>query len=176
MRDTAGPVPPVVWLTGLSGSGKTTLGMGLVAALRDRGLTSILIDGDDLRAGLCRDLDFSREGRRENVRRAACLAALLHRQGVWPVVALIAPYRADRDLGRALVAPARYHEIHVAAPLTVCRARDPKGLYAAEVRGTAPLTGLGDPYEPSENPDLIIATDRCSPAEGIAQAITSLGM
>jgi adenylylsulfate kinase len=166
----------VVWLTGLSGSGKSTVARALEKALVERGVHAAVLDGDNLRHGLNRDaellraaghtpraarrfgLGFSAEDRRENIRRAAEAAALFARNNVLALVALISPFRADRAAARAL-APRRFLEIHCAAPLSVCEARDPKGLYKKARAGVLrQFTGLTSPYEPPRRPDLTLAT------------------
>ena len=139
-----------VWITGLPAAGKTTLALAVQARLAEGARPAIVLDGDDLRGGLSRDLDHSRAGRRENVRRAAEAAALIAGQGAIVVVSLVAPYRADRDAARRLHERARiaFAEVWVATPAAECARRDPKGLYrraaAGELTG---LTGWDDPYE-----------------------------
>lgn len=166
----------VVWLTGLSGSGKSTVARALEKALVERGVHAAVLDGDNLRHGLNKDprgltragvspraarrfgLAFSAEDRRENIRRAAEAAALFARNNVVAIVALISPFRDDRAAARAL-APGRFLEVHCAAPLAVCEARDPKGLYKKARSGALrAFTGLSSPYEPPRRAELVLAT------------------
>lgn len=156
--------PPVagltVWLTGLPSSGKTTLAHGIGERLRAAGRRAEVLDGDVVRARLAPDLGFSRRDRAENVRRVGYVAHLLSRNGVTVVCALVSPYRDERREVRALH-DGRFLEVHVAAPLDVCAQRDVKGLYArqrsGELRG---LTGVDDPYEAPEAPEVVVPTHR----------------
>lgn len=147
----------VVWLTGLSGSGKSTIGHHLEALLVARGALAYVLDGDNLRHGLCADLGFSPEARVENIRRTGEVAAILLEAGVIVVTALISPFRADRDRVRARVG-ASFFEVHVATPIEECERRDPKGLYkkarAGEIRD---FTGIGSPYEAPLSPELRVS-------------------
>ncbi|HCL87314.1 MAG TPA: adenylyl-sulfate kinase [Comamonadaceae bacterium] len=147
------------WLTGLSGAGKTTLAQALAQALRLRGEPTCVIDGDELRAGLCQDLGFDDASRAENVRRAAHMAQLLNANGVHAVVALISPAAEARARAYATIGPQRCTEIHVSTPLAVCEQRDAKGLYArARSAQLAGMTGVQAPYEPPHSPALRIDT------------------
>jgi adenylylsulfate kinase len=149
----------VVWFTGLSGSGKSTLAKGLECALVEQGHLAYLLDGDNLRHGLCRDLDFSPEGRAENVRRVSEVSSLLADAGLICITALISPLREAREAARQVIGPARFFEIHVSTPLAVCEQRDCKGLYARARAGTlAQFTGVSAPYEPPERPALDVDT------------------
>lgn len=153
----------VVWLTGLSGSGKTTLALALEKALFTMGHAVAVLDGDALRLGLCEDLGFSPEERGENIRRAGHVARLLFEQGAIVLCAFVSPYRADRDRVRALFPEGRFIEVHVAADLATCRARDVKGHYAKAAAGQlSGLTGLDAPYEVPESADLRIDTGMAS--------------
>jgi adenylylsulfate kinase len=159
----------VVWFTGLSGAGKTTLATAVQQLLRARGHRAPLLDGDVLRAGLCSDLGFSAKDRHENVRRAGAVAALMADAGLVCIVALISPFRIDRDAARALVPPGRFLEIFVTAPLAVCEQRDVKGLYRrARANEIAEFTGISSPYEAPESPELIVPSDRLSVEESSA--------
>jgi len=152
----------VIWLTGLSGAGKSTLAVRLEADLRGRGWPASLIDGDELRRGLSRDLGFGPADRAENVRRAAEVAGMFAGAGVVAVVALISPLRADRRLAREILSrrQVRCAEVYVHAPLAVCEQRDPKGLYRrARAGGIPEFTGISAPYEAPENPALELRTD-----------------
>jgi bifunctional enzyme CysN/CysC len=161
-----------VWLTGLSGSGKSTIAGELTRLLVERGLATYTLDGDNLRHGLNGDLGFSAEDRTENVRRVAEVARLFADAGLIAVVPVISPYRAGREHARRLheAAGLEFVEVFVDAPIDVCEARDPKGLYAkaraGEIEG---FTGVDDPYERPEQPDLVIAAATDSPDEAAAR-------
>jgi adenylyl-sulfate kinase len=149
-----------VWFTGLSGSGKSTIASVVAAELTRRGVLTYTLDGDNLRHGLNGDLGFSAEARTENVRRVAEVARLFADAGIVALVPLISPYRAGREHARALheAAGLVFLEVFVDAPLDVCEARDPKGLYAKARAGEiSGFTGVDDPYEPPVSPDLVIA-------------------
>ncbi|MCP5159471.1 MAG: sulfate adenylyltransferase subunit CysN [Gammaproteobacteria bacterium] len=151
----------VIWLTGLSGSGKSTLANALEQRLLQRGYHSYLLDGDNVRHGLNRDLGFSKDDRIENIRRIGEVAALFADAGLIVVTAFISPFRADRALVRALVPEGEFLEIHVHASLEACEHRDPKGLYAKARAGVIrDFTGIDSPYEPPERPDLVLDTEQ----------------
>lgn len=173
--------PCTWWLTGLPAAGKTTLAHALATALRQQGRAVCVLDGDELRRGLCSDLGFSEADREENMRRAAATAALLNQQGIDVVAALISPTARGRAAARQTLGEGRFFEVHVATPLAVCMARDPKGLYArarAHVGQGMGLTGLDAAYEVPTAPEARIDTRehttpaavrqllalRCSPA------------
>lgn len=163
------------WLTGLPAAGKTTLAEALASALQADGRPACVLDGDELRHGLCRDLGFSDVDRAENMRRVAEVAALLNRVGMHAIVALVSPTRDGRDTARGIVGAQRFIEVHVATPLAVCRQRDPKGLYARAAHDqTLGLTGVQAPYEPPLSPELVIDTSRQPVGEAVALLIASL--
>jgi adenylyl-sulfate kinase len=169
----------VVWLTGLPGSGKSTIGLGLERALFSRGVQAVVLDGDRLRSGLSADLTFSAADRAENLRRAAEVAALAADAGLVAIAALISPYRADRRRARQIaqwrVPRLAFVEVHVHAPLRVCQARDPKGLYArARTGGLDHVTGVSDPYEPPEQPELVLPTDVETVEQSVARCMELL--
>jgi bifunctional enzyme CysN/CysC len=146
-----------VWLTGLSGSGKSTIARELERTLHAQGRHAFVLDGDTLRTGLNRDLGFSREDRAENVRRTAEAARLLTDAGLVTIVALISPFRVERDSARTIVGPDRFVEVHVDTPLEVCESRDVKGLYARARAGEIPeFTGISSPYEAPAAPNLVL--------------------
>lgn len=154
----------LLWLTGLSGAGKSTLAEALVARLRASGLQAVNLDGDRLRKGLCSDLGYTEQDRRENLRRAGEVAALLAEAGCGVVASFISPYREDRARIRARFARGRFAEVYVRCSLERCEARDPKGLYARARAGELPrFTGLSDPYEEPLAPELVLETDRETP-------------
>ncbi|MGR6918380.1 adenylyl-sulfate kinase [[Actinomadura] parvosata] len=147
----------VLWLTGLPGAGKSTIANALERRLHGMGLHTYVLDGDNVRSGLNKDLGFTPEGRAENVRRVAELARILLDAGLIVIVALVSPYRADRAAARSLFAPGDFAEVWVDTPAEVCVRRDPKGLYAQAKAGRLPnMTGLGQVYEPPEHPDLVV--------------------
>ena len=149
--------PMVLWFTGLSGAGKTTVANHLEKELLSRGTHTYLIDGDNVRHGLNRDLGFTQEDRVENVRRVAELARLMVDAGLVVIVTLISPFQAERELARELLEPGEFIEIHVSTPLHVCQRRDSKGLYRKASKGElVNLTGIDSVYEVPENPDIII--------------------
>lgn len=149
----------VLWFTGLSGSGKSTVSRELERRLFQAGVQTFSLDGDNLRDGLCADLDFSPEGRRENIRRAACLAAVAFEQGCLTLCSFISPYAEDRQRARELVPPRSFFEIHVHCPLEECHKRDPKGLYRRAGEGeVTQFTGLSAPYEAPLSPELLLET------------------
>ena len=164
-----------VWLTGLSGAGKSTIGAGVEERLVEGGRPAYLLDGDNLRHGICGDLGFSTSDRRTNIRRVGELAQLFADAGVVAVVALISPLAAARAEVRECHARAGlpFYEVFVDTPLEVCAARDSKGLYARARAGEVPaFTGVSDPYEPPVQPDLHLAAG-ITPAAAI-DAVLSL--
>ena len=148
----------VLWLTGLSGSGKSTLALGVEQALHQLGYQAFVLDGDNVRAGLNKDLGFSPEARSENIRRIAEVAALFAQSGTLALTAFISPYREDRDIAREIIGEG-FHEVFVNADLSVCEERDPKGLYKRARAGEiTALTGISAPYEAPLTPELVIDT------------------
>lgn len=153
----------VVWFTGLSGSGKTTLARAVEKELLAQGRPCYVLDGDQLRQGLCRDLGLSAFDRQENIRRAGEVAALFADAGLVAIVALISPYAASRALARTAAPAGRFIEVHVATSLAVCEQRDPKGLYRRFRSGQMTgLTGCDAPYEAPEQPELRLDTGTVS--------------
>ena len=156
----------VLWLTGLSGSGKSTYAAQLQKRLHLLGMAAFLLDGDNLRHGLCSNLGFSPEDRSENIRRVGEVAKLMAEAGLIAICSLISPYRADRDRVRESCRRdgIRFAEVYVNTPLEVCEARDPRGLYkrarAGEIKD---FTGINAPYEVPESPELEIRTTESSP-------------
>ena len=165
----------VIWLTGLSGAGKTTIATELERQLFATGKHTYLLDGDNLRHGLCSDLSFSAESRRENIRRAGEVAALFADAGVIVIAAFISPFRADRERARQAMAAGRFVEVFVNAPLNICEQRDVKGLYArARANQIKEFTGISAPYEPPENPEIELHTDELTVAAGVQLIIDHL--
>lgn len=160
-RRMSGQKGITAWLTGLPSAGKSTIARAVAARLRAEGRRVQVLDGDELRRDLTRDLGFGREDREENVRRIGFVARLLSANGIITVVPVIAPYAASRAEVRSRHESegVAYAEIYVATPVTVCATRDVKGLYARQRAGELHgLTGVDDPYEPPSRPDLVIPT------------------
>jgi bifunctional enzyme CysN/CysC len=165
-----------VWFTGLSGAGKTTVAEALHDLLLEHGLGSYLLDGDALRGGLNADLGFDEIDRMENVRRLGEVAILLARVGQLSIVSAISPYAAGRKAVRErhLEMAVTFVEVHVATPLEVCEARDPKGLYARARRGELlSFTGISHPYEPPESPELSLSTE-ASPEQSALEVFAAM--
>jgi bifunctional enzyme CysN/CysC len=165
-----GQTPRVLWFTGLSASGKSTLAEKAAKALHARGRHVYILDGDNLRCGLNQDLGFTEADRAENIRRAAEVAKLMFEAGLIVLACFISPYQRDRQAARALFPPGSFLEIFVDTPLSVCVARDPKGLYAQALDGRLPnFTGLTAPFEAPEQPDLRL--DGQADPEALTKAI-----
>jgi len=148
-----------LWFTGLSGAGKSTVAYALEGRFRDAGISALVLDGDAVRAGLCRDLGFTPEDRAENARRVAEVARLLNEAGVVAICALISPFAVDRKRAREIIGAQHFIEIFVDTPLAVCAERDTKGLYAMARKGAlGSLTGVHQAYEPPAAPDLRVTT------------------
>lgn len=163
----------VLWFTGLSGSGKTTIAHEVEEKLLDAGVPVEILDGDVVRENLSKGLGFSEEDRNTNIRRIAFVAHLLQRNGVFVITAAISPYRAIRDEARAMIKD--FIEIYADAPLEVCEERDPKGLYkkarAGEIKG---FTGIDDPYEAPESPEVVANTDKEDVSQSAQKVIDKL--
>ncbi|MDI6827256.1 MAG: sulfate adenylyltransferase subunit CysN [Armatimonadota bacterium] len=170
-----GQRPATIWLTGLSGSGKSTLAYALEKRLIEEGRACFVLDGDNIRQGLNRDLGFSPEDRAENIRRVAEVAKLFNDAGLIVITSFISPFRKDRANAQEIIGDDRFIEVYVDAPLGVCEARDPKGLYAKARAGEIPdFTGISSPYEPPESPDLHLRTDQLSIDEAVRAIVTLL--
>jgi len=162
----------IVWLTGLSGSGKSTIAVELEKRLWDRGVRAFILDGDNVRHGLNKNLGFSPADRTENIRRIGEVAKLFTEAGMVAVTAFISPYRADRDQVRALVPPGDFVEVLVDCPLEVCEQRDVKGLYEKARAGKIPeFTGISAPYEPPLEPELTLRTHELSVADSVVRIV-----
>ncbi len=167
----------ILWLTGLSGAGKSTVATELERELFAMGLHTYILDGDNIRHGLSANLGFSPEDRTENIRRVAEVSRLLMDAGVLVITAFISPYRDDRRLARSLVDEGEFIEVYVNAPLDVCEQRDPKGLYKKARAGQiANFTGVSAPYEAPDQPEIVVHTDKQTPAECVAHIIDFLKM
>ena len=173
--DKRGHRSAILWFTGLSGSGKSTLANAVNAALFERGLGTYVLDGDNVRHGLCKDLGFSDADREENIRRIGEVAKLFLDAGVIVLTAFVSPFRADRDKARDLVEAGDFFEIFCAADLDVCESRDPKGLYAKARSGAIKeFTGISSPYEAPNTPELKIDTGAQDLAESVNVVIKAL--
>ena len=149
----------ILWFTGLSGAGKSTLANNLEYKLHQKNIKTYVLDGDNIRRGLNKDLGFSDKDRTENIRRIGEVAKLFTDAGVVTFVAFISPFRSDRQIARELVEKNEFIEIFVDSPLDVCESRDVKGLYKKARLGEVKFfTGIDSPYEKPENPELIIDT------------------
>ncbi|MFZ5562225.1 MAG: adenylyl-sulfate kinase [Pseudomonadota bacterium] len=161
-----------LWFTGLSGAGKSTVSHALEQRLFEMGCNTFVFDGDNVRHGLCRDLGFSESDRTENIRRIGELAKLANAAGVIAITAFISPFRKDRDMVRASMPAGDFIEVYISCPLAACEERDVKGLYkkarAGEIRD---FTGISSPYEPPEQPEVIIDTSRQTIEESVETLI-----
>jgi adenylylsulfate kinase len=165
----------VVWFTGLSASGKSTIAHHLERALFERGIRSYVLDGDNIRHGLNANLGFSREDRKENLRRIAELARLFSDAGIVVLAAFISPYREDRALIRTCVGEENFFEVYVQCPVDVCEMRDPKGLYKKARAGIIRnYTGIDAPYEEPESPSLVLDTTQLSVEEAVENLLVFL--
>ncbi len=157
-----------IWLTGLSASGKSTLAFALERHLINAGRACYVLDGDNVRHGLNGNLGFSHEDRTENIRRIAEVAHLMNDAGLIVITAFISPYREDRAMAKRIIGAERFREVYVSTPIQVCEQRDPKGLYGMAKAGKlAHFTGVSDPYEPPEEPDMVIDTSLVSVEEEV---------
>ena len=167
--------PLVIWFTGLSASGKSTIAGALEQILTRQNYHTYLLDGDNLRHGLCNDLGFSDGDRQENIRRVGEVAKLMADAGLITLAAFISPFRNDRRLVRDILPEAQFVEVFVDAPLTVCQERDPKGLYAKAARGEIKqFTGIDSPYETPEKPEVHIRAGEVSVAGAVNQLLSYL--
>ena len=150
----------ILWFTGLSGSGKSTLAHAVEDHLHKTGIRTFVLDGDNVRQGLCKDLGFSDEDRTENIRRIGEVSKLMLDAGIMVMTAFISPFIKDRQIVRDLVAAGDFIEIYCKAPLEICEQRDPKGLYKKARAGQIPeFTGISSPYEAPELPEIILNTE-----------------
>jgi len=170
----------IIWFTGLSGSGKSTLAHAVEEALHQKGCRTFVLDGDNVRHGLCGDLGFSDKDRQENIRRIGEMAKLFMEAGIIVLTAFISPYRADRERVRAMVGSGDFIEIYCDTSTEICEKRDVKGLYKKARAGEiAEFTGISSPYEKPETPELVLNTgaeslDVCM--KEVVSKITSVGI
>ncbi|MEK6799590.1 MAG: adenylyl-sulfate kinase [Planctomycetota bacterium] len=165
----------LIWFTGLSASGKSTIAYTVEHALVQRGHLAYVLDGDNIRHGLNKNLGFSAEDRQENIRRIGEVGKLFVDAGLVTMTSFISPYRADRDAARKTIGAGDFFEIFVDTPIGVCEERDPKGLYkkarAGELKG---FTGIDDPYEPPTNPELVLDASKLSPQQAAVVVLEML--
>ena len=162
----------IIWFTGLSGSGKSTLANALEKRLFDMNRNTYVLDGDNVRHGLNKDLTFSAKDRTENIRRIGEVANLMVDAGLFVLTAFISPYRADRNMVRSLVEKDEFIEVFVKCPLNVCEQRDVKGLYEKARKGViSNFTGIDAPYEEPEGPEIVVETDKLSIEEAVDQIV-----
>jgi adenylylsulfate kinase len=165
----------ILWFTGLSGAGKSTLATAVEGRLHEMGCHTFVIDGDNVRHGLCGDLGFSAADRTENIRRVGEMAKLFTEAGVIALTAFISPFRADRDRVRKLVPDGDFFEIYCKADLAVCEQRDVKGLYQKARAGQIQeFTGISSPYEMPEQPELVVETGARSLEVCVEEVIDAL--
>ena len=162
----------IIWFTGLSGSGKSTLAHAVEEFLHQRGCRTFVLDGDNVRHGLCGDLGFSAQDRQENIRRIGEVARLFMEAGVIVLTAFISPYRADRERVRGLVEHGDFIEIYCDTPIVICETRDVKGIYKKARAGQIPeFTGISSPYEAPETPELTVKAGTASLDACVQQVI-----
>lgn len=165
----------ILWFTGLSGSGKSTLAHAVEDYLHKIGCSTFVLDGDNVRHGLCSDLGFNDKDRIENIRRIGELAKLVTEAGVITLTAFISPFKADRSAARKLVPHGDFLEIYCQCPLTTCEERDVKGLYKKARAGKIPFfTGIGSPYEEPDKPEVVVNTQALSLDESVEKVIDLL--
>ena len=165
--------PVTIWLTGLSAAGKSTLAFTLERALIDLGHACYVLDGDNVRHGLNRNLEFSHEDRTENIRMIAEVARLMNDAGLIVITAFISPYRTDRAVARAIIGSDCFREVYVSTSLSVCESRDSKGIYIKARKGqVAEFTGISSPYEQPELPDLVIDTAQLTLDQAVKRLIS----
>lgn len=164
-----------LWFTGLSGSGKSTIAVELEHALMENGHQAYILDGDNIRHGLNKNLGFSPEDRTENIRRVGEVAKLFTDANLITITAFISPYRADREQVRALFTDGEFIEVYVKCPLDVCEGRDPKGLYKKARAGQIPdFTGISAPYEEPSNPEITLDTSELSVEDSVRKLLAHL--
>ncbi len=165
----------MIWLTGLPSSGKSTIAFTAEHILVEQGRLAYVLDGDNIRHGLSKNLGFSAEDRAENIRRIGEVGKLFTDAGVITFTSFVSPYKEDREAVRELMADGDFAEIFIDTPVELCEERDPKGLYAKARTGEIPnFTGVSDPYVAPENPELVIKTSECTPEEAAGQIIALL--
>lgn len=171
-RKQNGHESTVLWFTGLSGSGKSTIANAVAKELYNRKIRSYVLDGDNIRHGLNKDLGFSEEDRTENIRRIGEVSKLFVDSGQFVLTAFISPFRADRQIVRDLLEEGEFIEVYIKCPIEECEVRDPKGLYDKARKGIIKdFTGIDSPYEEPEQPEIILESDKYSIEECVEQVI-----
>lgn len=174
-RKIKGHSSAIIWLTGLPASGKTTIARELEKNLHEIGGHTYILDGDNVRHGLNRDLGFSREERKENIRRIAEVAKLFSDAGIITICAFVSPYKGDREIAKNLVEESEFIEVFVKCSVEVCMQRDPKSMYKKAITGKMKaFTGVNDPYEVPEFPEIVIETDKLTLSESVDRIIKYL--
>lgn len=172
---SSGFKPLLIWFTGFSGSGKSTLANALEVYLHNQGVPTYILDGDNVRSGLNKDLDFGEESRKENIRRISEVSNLFLDAGIVVLTAFISPFKSDRQAAKDLVGEENFIEVYVECPLEVCEARDVKGLYAKARKGEIPnFTGITSPFEEPENPTIKVNTAENSLEDCLKQLINKI--
>jgi bifunctional enzyme CysN/CysC len=170
-----GQKPAIIWFTGLSGSGKSTTADALEKRLFSMGYSTYLLDGDNVRHGLCSDLGFSDRDRVENIRRVGEVAKLMVDAGQIVIVSFISPFRRERQMVRQMVEPGEFFEVYMNTPIEVCEERDPKGLYKkARSGGVKNFTGIDSPYEEPDSSEVTISTEHTSVEQNISEIMARL--
>jgi adenylylsulfate kinase len=165
----------LIWFTGLSASGKSTIGHTTEKLLWEKNCSTYVLDGDNVRHGLCSDLGFSAQERSENIRRIAEMVKLFVDAGIIVLTAFISPYRKDRETVRSLLSGGPFIEIYVSCPVEVCSQRDQKGIYERAKAGIVKdFTGISAPYEPPEHPELVIRSDKETPSRAAKRILAYL--
>lgn len=165
----------VLWFTGLSGSGKSTISCAIEEELHGKGYLTYLLDGDNVRHGLCNDLGFTAEDRKENIRRVGEVSKLFLDAGVIVIAAFISPFEEDRKRVRSLIGESEFIEVYLKCPIDVCKERDPKGIYLkARTQGIKHFTGIDDPYDEPKNAEITIETDKQDVNASVSQVISYL--
>lgn len=171
-RKQNGHESTVLWFTGLSGSGKSTIANAVAKELYNRNIRSYVLDGDNIRHGLNKDLGFSEEDRTENIRRIGEVSKLFVDSGQFVLTAFISPFRADRQIVRDLLEEGEFIEVYIKCPIEECEVRDPKGLYDKARKGIIKdFTGIDSPYEEPEQPEIVLESDQYSIEECVEQVI-----
>ncbi|MFJ7747805.1 adenylyl-sulfate kinase [Peribacillus sp. NPDC097295] len=174
-RKQNGHESTVLWFTGLSGSGKSTIANAVAKELYNRNIRSYVLDGDNIRHGLNKDLGFSEDDRTENIRRIGEVSKLFVDSGQFVLTAFISPFRADRQIVRDLLEEGEFIEVYLKCPLEECEVRDPKGLYDKARKGIIKdFTGIDSPYEEPEHPEIVLESDQYSIEECVEQVIDYL--
>lgn len=174
-RKQNGHESTVLWFTGLSGSGKSTIANAVAKELYNRNIRSYVLDGDNIRHGLNKDLGFSEEDRTENIRRIGEVSKLFVDSGQFVLTAFISPFRADRQIVRDLLDEGEFIEVYIKCPIEECEVRDPKGLYDKARKGIIKdFTGIDSPYEEPEQPEITLESDQYSIEECVEQVIAYL--